>query len=465
MTINGITVNVNAASSLLTSYLVEVEKIAEKVNLSVEDVDMIIRLSRKNLRFQEVVRITGEPANETKVKENAAEPAPASVRATQNTFDLEYIASHKEAYEMIDPSKVVCIDNVKVRKPNACDTFKMILAGLRKIGVKEVHYRFWCEPSEGINALAKQSAMTVTEGKRSEDQERRYFYYKEMAKRNAAKAQAQEAPMPEEPKKGRYMSSANMASLDASAPARINKDSIKAAAKRLAAAKAKPAQAPTPVVAAPVVATPAPAVTVVSEPIPAKEDTQKQMSVEDYANEILAESGLDEWDVADITDSFKELCGSKAPEPEQVVETATVVAPAPVVTDADAAVETTFTVPSFEEMMGFGSVSTYVEKDGEVVVDDGKDTEDELTEEKRGELLAGVSLNGYTEETPYTIDDIPNMDAGRFEREYEKMLKCIEKGKTPTPYQEALLKEAEENRDAGFMRVEDTTLMVSARVR
>ena len=45
------------------------------------------------------------------------------------------------------------------------------------------------------------------------------------------------------------------------------------------------------------------------------------------------------------------------------------------------------------------------------------------------------------------------------------MLKCIEKGKTPTPYQEALLKEAEENRDAGFMRVEDTTLMVSARVR
>ena len=45
------------------------------------------------------------------------------------------------------------------------------------------------------------------------------------------------------------------------------------------------------------------------------------------------------------------------------------------------------------------------------------------------------------------------------------MLKCIEKGKAPTPYQEALLKEAEENRDAGFMRVEDTTLMVSARVR
>ena len=364
---------------------------------------------------------------------------------------------------MIDPSKVVCIDNIKVRKANACDTFKMILAGLRKIGVKEVHYRFWCEPSESIDALAKQSAMTVTEGKRSEDQERRYFYYKEMAKRNAAKAQAQEAPMPEEPKKGRYMSSANMASLEASAPARVNKNSIMAAAKRLAAAKAKPAQAPA--APTPVVATPAPTTAVVSEPTPVKEDTQKQMSVEDYANEILAESGLDEWDVADITDSFKELCGSKAPEPEQVVETVTVIAPAPVVADADDVAETTFTVPSFEEMMGFGSVSTYVEKDGEVVVDDGKDTEDELTEEKRDELLAGVSLNGYTEETPYTIDDIPNMDAGRFEREYEKMLKCIEKGKVPTPYQEALLKEAEENRDAGFMRLEDTTLMVSARVR
>ena len=440
----------------MTKYLNEVEKIAEKVNLSTEDVDMIIRLSRKNLKFQEVVQITGEPVNE--VKENTAAPTPD--RVTKNTFDLEYIASHEEAYEMIDPSKVVCIDNVKVRKPDACDTFKMILAGLRKIGVKEVHYRYWCEPSEGINDLAKQSAMTVTEGKRSEDQERRYFYYKEMAKRNAAKAQAQEAPMPEEPKKGRYMSSANMASLDASAPARINKDSIKAAAKRLAAAKAKPAQAPTPVVAAPVaVSTPIPAVTVVSEPVAAEKDTQKQMSVEDYANEILAEAGLDEWDVADITDSFKELCGSKAPEPEQVVETATVIAPA-----ADVAVETTFVVPSFEEMMGFGSVSTYVEKDGEVVVDDGKD-EEELTEEEKDELLAGVSLNGYTEETPYTIEDIPNMDAGRFEREYEKMLKCIEKGKVPTPYQEALLKEAEENRDAGFMRIEDATLMVSARVR
>ena len=458
MTINGITVNVNAASSALTKSLNEVEKIAEKVNLSTDDVDMIIRLNKKNLRFQEVVRITGEPAND--VKENAAEPAPASVRATQNTFDLEYIASHKEAYEMIDPSKVVCIDNVKVRKADVCNTFKMILAGLRKIGVKEVHYRYWCEPSEGINDLAKQSAMTVTEGKRSEDQERRYFYYKEMAKRNAAKAQ--EAPMPEEPKKGRYMSSANMASLDASAPARaFNKDSIKAAAKRLAAAKAKPAQ--TPVVATPVaVSTPAPTVTIISEPVVAEKDTQKQMSVEDYANEILAESGLDEWDVADITDSFKELCGSKAPEPEKVVETATVIAPAP---DTDDVAETTFIVPSFEEMMGFGSVSTYVERDGEVVVDDGKDTEDELTEEKKDELLAGVSLNGYTEETPYTIEDIPNMDAGRFEREYEKMLKCIEKGKVPTPYQEALLKEAEENRDAGFMRVEDTTLMVSARVR
>lgn len=458
MTINNVSVNTNAASSALTSYLNEVKKIAEKVNLSTEDVDMIIRLNRKNLKFQEVVQIsTGEPANETKVKENAAEPAPA--RTTQNTFDFDYIASHKEAYKMIDPSKVVCIDNIKVRKADACDTFKMILAGLRKIGVKEVHYRFWCEPSESIDALAKQSAMTVTEGKRSEDQERRYFYYKEMAKRNAAKAQAQEAPMPEEPKKGRYMSSANMASLEASAPARVNKNSIMAAAKRLAAAKAKPAQAPA--APTPVVATPAPTTAVVSEPTPVKEDTQKQMSVEDYANEILAESGLDEWDVADITDSFKELCGSKAPEPEQVVETATVIAPA---ADVDVAAETTFTVPSFEEMMGFGSVSTYVEKDGEVVIDDGKD-EDELTEEKRGELLAGVSLNGYTEETPYTIDDIPNMDAGRFEREYEKMLKCIEKGKAPTPYQEALLKEAEENRDAGFMRVEDTTLMVSARVR
>lgn len=459
MTINNVSVNTNAAASALTSYLDEVKKIADKVNLSTEDVDMIIRLSRKNLKFQEVIQITGEPVSET--KENAAEPAPA--RATQNAFDFDYIASHKEAYEMIDPSKVVCIDNIKVRKANACDTFKMILAGLRKIGVKEVHYRFWCEPSESIDALAKQSAMTVTEGKRSEDQERRYFYYKEMAKRNAAKAQAQEAPMPEEPKKGRYMSAANMASLEASAPARVNKNSIMAAAKRLAATKAKPAQAPaapTPVA----VSTPAPAVTVVSETVAAEKDTQKQMSVEDYANEILAESGLDEWDVADITDSFKELCGSKAPEPEQVVETVTIVAPAPVVTDADAAVETTFTVPSFEEMMGFGSVSTYVEKDGEVVVDDGKD-EDELTEEKRDELLAGVSLNGYTEETPYTIDDIPNMDAGRFEREYEKMLKCIEKGKAPTPYQEALLKEAEENRDAGFMRLEDTTLMVSARVR
>ena len=455
MTINGITVNTNAAASALTSYLVEVKKIAEKVNLSTEDVNMIIRLNRKNLKFQEVVQITGEPAND--VKENAAEPAPA--RTTQNVFDLEYIASHKEAYEMIDPSKIVCIDNVKVRKADVCNTFKMILVGLRKIGVKEVHYRFWCEPSEGINALAKQSAMTVTEGKRSEDQERRYFYYKEMAKRNAAKAQAQEVPMPEEPKKAKYMSAANMASLEASAPARVsNKETIKAAAKRLAAAKAKPAQAPTSVVTA--VSTPVPAV--VSEPVvaptPVKEDTQKQMSVEDYANEILAESGLDEWDVADITDSFKELCGSKAPEPEQVVETATVIAPAAVVA------ETTFIVPSFEEMMGFGSVSTYVEKDGEVVVDDGKD-EDELTEEKKDELLAGVSLNGYTEETPYTIADIPNMDAGRFEREYEKMLKCIEKGKAPTPYQEALLKEAEENRDAGFMRVEDTTLMVSARVR
>lgn len=456
MTINNVSVNVNAASSALTKYLNEVEKIAEKVNLSAEDVDMIIRLSRKNLKFQEVVQITGEPVNE--VKENTAAPAPA--RTTQNTFDLEYIASHEEAYEMIDPSKVVCIDNVKVRKADVCNTFKMILAGLRKIGVKEVHYRFWCEPSEGIDALAKQSAMTVTEGKRSEDQERRYFYYKEMAKRNAAKAQAQEAPMPEEPRKGKYMSSANMASLDASAPARINKDSIKAAAKRLAAAKAKPVQAPA--APTPVVATPAPAVTVISEPVAAEKDTQKQMSVEDYANEILAESGLDEWDVADITDSFKELCGSKAPEPEQAVETATVIAPAP---DTDDVAETTFVVPSFEEMMGFGSVSTYVEKDGEVVVDDGKDTEDELTEEKRDELLAGVSLNGYTEETPYTIEDIPNMDAGRFEREYEKMLKCIEKGKAPTPYQEALLKEAEENRDAGFMRVEDTTLMVSARVR
>lgn len=447
MTINNVSVNVNAASSALVKYLNEVEKIAEKVNLSVEDVDMIIRLSRKNLKFQEVVQITGNPVNET--KENAAKPAPA--RATQNTFDLDYIASHKEAYKMIDPSKMVCIDNVKVRKADACDTFKMILAGLRKIGVKEVHYRYWCEPSEGIDVLAKQSAMAVTEGKRSEDQERRYFYYKEMAKRNAAKAQAQEVPMPEEPKKGRYMSAANMASLEASAPARVNKNSIMAAAKRLAAAKAKPVQ--TPVVSTPV----APAVVA---PTPVKEDTQKQMSVEDYANEILAEAGLDEWDVADITDSFKELCGSKTPETEQVMETVTVVA-----TPADDVAETTFVVPSFEEMMGFGSVSTYVEKDGEVVVDDGKDTEDKLTEEKKDELLAGVSLNGYTEETPYTIEDIPNMDAGRFEREYEKMLKCIEKGKAPTPYQEALLKEAEENRDAGFMRIEDTTLMVSARVR
>lgn len=363
MTINNVSVNVNAAASALTKYLNEVEKIAEKVNLSVEDTDMIIRLSRKNLKFQEVVQITGEPVNET--KENAAEPAPV---ATQNIFDLDYIASHEEAYKMIDVNKVVYLDNVKVRKENACDTFKAVLAGLRKIGVKEVHYRFWSEPSEGINSLAKQSAMTVIEGKRSEDQERRYFYYKETAKRNAAKAQAQEVPMPEEPKKAKYMSNANMASLDASAPARaFNKDTIKAAAKRLAATKAKPAPVSKPVAA------------------PALEkDTQKQMSVEDYANEILA-------------------------EPEQVAGTVTVVDPAPVASDTTV-VENTFMIPSFEEMIGFGSVSTYIEKDGEMVVDDGKD-EEELTEEKRDELLAGVPLNGYTEERTKKISDIPEMDA------------------------------------------------------
>lgn len=360
MTINNVSVNVNAAASALTKYLNEVEKIAEKVNLSVEDTDMIIRLSRKNLKFQEVVQITGEPVNET--KENAAEPAPV---ATQNIFDLDYIASHEEAYKMIDVNKVVYLDNVKVRKENACDTFKAVLAGLRKIGVKEVHYRFWSEPSEGINSLAKQSAMTVIEGKRSEDQERRYFYYKENAKKNV---KAQQAPMPEEPKKAKYMSDANMASLEASAPARVSsKETIMAAAKRLAATKVKPAPVSKPVAA------------------PALEkDTQKQMSVEDYANEILA-------------------------EPEQVAGTVTVVDPAPVASDTTV-VENTFMIPSFEEMIGFGSVSTYIEKDGEMVVDDGKD-EEELTEEKRDELLAGVPLNGYTEERTKKISDIPEMDA------------------------------------------------------
>ena len=456
MTINNVSVNVNAAASALTKYLNEVEKIAEKVSLSVEDVDMIIRLNRKNLRFQEVIQLgnvvesvaekTAEVKEENKpvVISNKKGFKPINMACSQeiknNTLNLAQFI-FKDIIQKIDTRKIVCIDNVYTGKE---DVFEYAMNLLKENGVKEVHFRFANKASEEIREIASKfsdNTMKIVEAEKSARE---------------PKDTSNEVPMPEEPKKGRYMSSANMASLDASAPARVNKNSIMAAAKRLAAAKAKPAQAPA------AVSTPAPAV--VSEPVvaptPVKEDTQKQMSVEDYANEILAEAGLDEWDVADITDSFKELCGSKAPEPEQVVETATVIAPA-----ADDVAENTFVVPSFEEMMGFGSVSTYVEKDGEVVVDDGKDTEDELTEEKRDELLAGVSLNGYTEETPYTIDDIPNMDARRFEREYEKMLKCIEKGKAPTPYQEALLKEAEENRDAGFMRLEDTTLMVSARVR
>ena len=453
MTINNVSVNVNAAASALTKYLNEVEKIAEKVNLSVEDVDMIIRLSRKNLKFQEVVQLgnavesvaekTAEVKEENKpvVIFNKKGFKPINMACSQeiknNTLNLAQFI-FKDIIQKIDTRKIVCIDNVYTGKE---DVFEYAMNLLKENGVKEVHFRFANKASEEIREIGAKfsdNTMKIVEAEKSAHE---------------PKDTSNEAPMPEEPKKAKYISAANMASLEASAPARVfNKDAIKAAAKRLAAAKAKPVQVPA------AVSTPAPAV--VSEPVAVKEDTQKQMSVEDYANEILAEAGLDEWDVADITDSFKELCGSKAPEPEQVVETATVIAPV-----ADTVTETSFVVPSFEEMMGFGSVSTYVEKDGEVVVDDGKDTEEELTEEKKDELLAGVSLNGYTEETPYTIDDIPDMDAGRFEREYEKMLKCIEKGKVPTPYQEALLKEAEENRDAGFMRIEDTTLMVSARVR
>lgn len=453
MTINNVSVNTNAASSLLTSYLVEVEKIAEKVNLSIEDVDMIIRLNRNNLKFQEVVQLgnavesvaekTAEVKEENKpvVISNKKGFKPIDMACSQeiknNTLNLAQFI-FKDIIQKIDTRKIVCIDNVYTGKE---DVFEYAMDLLKENGVKEVHFRFANKASEEIRKIAAKfsdNTMKIVEAEKSAHE---------------PKDTSNEVPMPEEPKKAKYMSAANMASLEASAPARaFNKDTIKAAAKRLAAAKTKPAQVPA------AVSTPAPAV--VFEPVAVKEDTQKQMSVEDYANEILAEAGLDEWDVADITDSFKELCGSKAPEPEQVVETATVIAPA-----ADDVAETTFVVPSFEEMMGFGSVSTYVEKDGEVVVDDGKNTKDELTEEEKDELLAGVSLNGYTEETPYTVDDIPDMDAGRFEREYDKMLKCIEKGKTPTPYQEALLKEAEENRDAGFMRVEDTTLMVSARVR
>ena len=449
MTINNVSVNVNAAASALTKYLNEVENIAEKVSLSVDDVDMIIRLNRKNLRFQEVIQLgnvvesvaekTAEVKEENKpvVISNKKGFKPINMACSQeiknNTLNLAQFI-FKDIIQKIDTRKIVCIDNVYTDKE---DVFEYAMNLLKENGVKEVHFRFANKASEEIREIVSKfsDTMKIVEAEKSARE---------------PKDTSNEVPMPEEPKKGRYMSAANMASLEASAPARVsNKETIKAAAKRLAAAKAKPAQAPAPaVVSEPVVA-----------PTPVKEDTQKQMSVEDYANEILAEAGLDEWDVADITDSFKELCGSKAPEPEQVVETATVIAPA-----ADDVTETSFVVPSFEEMMGFGSVSTYVEKDGEVVVDDGKD-KNELTEEEKDELLAGVSLNGYTEETPYTIDGIPNMDAGRFEREYEKMLKCIEKGKAPTPYQEALLKEAEENRDAGFMRLEDTTLMVSARVR
>lgn len=185
----------NKAIAAYIAYAKIVNQIANEFGAPVDVIDAHVRIFAQGINIVPVDKKVAVPVKE-KVKKETVKTVrqPVSLR-NKNSFNLHELNAH--GIEAIDVNKVVCVDNVDNTKP---EVFRAVLSQLQEAGVKEVHFRFYGPfglEHRKVAAEFTHAGMLVKEGVQTPEQK---------ARREKAKSQ-------------KYMSDANMASLEASAPA------------------------------------------------------------------------------------------------------------------------------------------------------------------------------------------------------------------------------------------------------
>lgn len=221
----------NKAIAAYIAYAKIVNQIANEFGAPVDVIDAHVRIFAQGINIVPVNKKVVAPVKEEVKKETVkAVRQPVSLR--RNSFNLHELNAH--GIEAIDASKVVCVDNVDNTKP---EVFRAVLSQLQKVGVKEVHFRFYGPfgaEHRKIAAEFTRIGMLVKEGAQTPEQKARREKAKSQKYMSDANMASLEASAPKTEKKiapkanKRYMSDANMASLEASAPQSVkDKESAK----------------------------------------------------------------------------------------------------------------------------------------------------------------------------------------------------------------------------------------------
>lgn len=229
--INVNTVEFNNAIKAYNEYALALNKLAIKANVNVSIIDAHVRVAAQGTT---IVPVQNKKVA-TPVKEEAKKETVKTVRQPvslrRNSFNLHELNAH--GIEAIDTSKVVCVDNVDNTNP---EIFRAVLTQLQEAGVKEVHFRFYGPfglEHRKVAAEFTHAGMLVKEGVQTPEQKARREKAKSKKYMSDANMASLEASAPKTEKKiapkanKRYMSDANMASLEASAPQSVkDKESV-----------------------------------------------------------------------------------------------------------------------------------------------------------------------------------------------------------------------------------------------
>ena len=240
----------NKAIAAYIAYAKIVNQIANEFGAPVDVIDAHVRIFAQGINIVPVNKKVAAPVKEEAKKSTVKTVRqPVSLR-NRNSFNLHELNAH--GIETIDASKVVCVDNVDNTKP---EVFRAVLTQLQKVGVKEVHFRFYGPfgaEHRKIAAEFTRIGMLVKEGAQTPEQKARREKAKSQKYMSDANMASLEASAPKTEKKiapkanKRYMSDANMASLEASAPQSV-KDK-ESAPDKVVTAEVKTKEEKTPIV-------------------------------------------------------------------------------------------------------------------------------------------------------------------------------------------------------------------------
>lgn len=234
----------NKAIAAYIAYAKIVNQIANEFGAPVDVIDAHVRIFAQGINIVPVNKKVAAPVKEEAKKETVKTGRqPVSLR-NRNSFNLHELNAH--GIEAIDVNKVVCVDNVDNTKP---EVFRAVLTQLQEAGVKEVHFRFYGPfglEHRKVAAEFTHAGMLVKEGVQTPEQKARrekaksqkYMSDANMASLEASALAVEKKMAPKSNK--RYMSDANMASLEASAP-----QSVKA---KVVTAEVKTKEEKTPIV-------------------------------------------------------------------------------------------------------------------------------------------------------------------------------------------------------------------------